>query len=141
MVVPTRQQPTWLDRLQPGGIYSKKQQAKLYGGTGMFYPQPPHVMLPKRTFCKVKTNCKQQKSGGGGLGGGGSWQKDKGRQLKCSLKLRGSVSLSKWPHLFRRLPDALKCLVRQSLSSYLILAKFMDPEIFSGNGKEGATPF
>lgn len=70
-----------------------------------------------------------------------SWQKDKGRQLKCSLKLRGSISLSKWPHFLRRLPDALKCLVRQSLSSYLILAKFMDPDIFAGNRKEGASPF
>lgn len=72
---------------------------------------------------------------------GRSWQNDKGRQLKCSLKLRGSISLSKWPHFLWRLPDALKCLVRQSLSSYLILAKFMDPDIFAGNRKEGISPF
>lgn len=146
-VVPTRQQPEWPGRPQRGGIYGEKQQGRLDGVTGIFYPRLPRVMLLKCTFCKVKTNHKQQKSGGFFFWGGGgeqklrSWQKDKGRQLKCSLKLRGSICLSKWPHLLWRLPDALKCLVRQSLSSCLILAKFMDPDIFSGNGKEGATPF
>lgn len=111
----------------------------------MFHPPPPpYFLLLECTFCKVKRNLKREEIGS--FKGKEkktkirSWQKDKGRQLKCSLKLRGPISLSKWPHLWR-LPDPLKCLVRRSLSSYLILAKFMDPEIFTASVKDRATPF
>lgn len=89
-------------------------------------------VLLKKKIKKKKKN-KERK--------GRSWHEDKGRRLRCSLKLRGSNSPSKWPHLLQRLPEALKCLVRHSLSSYLIPAKFMDPDICAGNGKEGAPPF
>lgn len=122
------QRPKHLSWPQQGGVYGEKQQVGLDGVMGMFYPPPPHVVLLECTFCKVKTNCKERKSAvlREKKRKIRSWQKDKGRQLKCSLKLRGPISLSKWPHLWR-FPDPLKCLVRQRLSSYLILAKFMDP--------------
>lgn len=55
--------------------------------------------------------------------------------MRCSLKLRGFGSPSKWPRLLQRLPEALKRVVRHCLSSYPIPAKFRAQSFLLEMGK------
>lgn len=62
---------------QSGGIYRRKQQAGLYGLTGVFYLG---ILMLKCLFCKVKANYKQQKLGY--ILGSEKEKEDFGRRIK-----------------------------------------------------------